>query len=295
MKNKKFTNVLLFAYNYNKDIASTMINIYDNLKDAKISVYADENTLKNFSISAFKTQDYSEVEMIISVGGDGTMLQAAKLALRLDIAVIGINSGKLGFLTDISRQQLNFLIDILNGNNIFEQRSVITAEIIRNDENIKLGHAVNDIVINRSSALRVLDFNVEINDNFICNHKADGLVITTPTGSTAYALSAGGPILHPKVAALALVPICSHTLNTRPLVISDDDIVSLRINSSSINNAILSCDGNDAYQLQQTDQVIVRKYNKKLHIIHPAEHNYYDMLKNKLHWEKNPHVNLSPN
>ena len=226
-------------------------------------------------------------ELIVSIGGDGTMLQSAKLAYQYDIPITGINKGRLGFLTDINPQEANQVLDdIIYGNYTTENRILIEAFISTNSINKSIGYAFNDIVINRKETGRMIRVETSIDNSFINTHEGDGFIVATPTGSTAYSLSCGGPILKPDVEALLLVPICPHSLNDRPMVVPSSSEITLRYDSEQNVSAGIDLDGDTVYELKIGDNLVIKKAAKPICLIHPENYDYFDNLKSKLLWGK---------
>ncbi|MCK5716610.1 MAG: NAD(+) kinase [Thiomargarita sp.] len=225
-----------------------------------------------------------QCDLIIVIGGDGTLLQAARVLAKYDISLLGINLGRLGFLTDISPTEIEtYLVDILNGDFREENRFLIEATVHRDKQCISHCNALNDIVIYRGNVPHVLFFETKVNGHFVnCQH-ADGLVIATPTGSTAYALSAGGPIIHPTLNVLVLVTICPHTFSSRPIIIDGDSEITITINSEQRGNAQLDGDSVLCHTLKPGDSVVIKKH-QHIRLIHPMDHDHYATLRTKLDW-----------
>ena len=226
-------------------------------------------------------------ELIVSIGGDGTMLHSAKLAYQYDIPITGINKGRLGFLTDISPQEAEHVLDeILSGNYKTENRMLIEAFISINNTNKSIGYAFNDIVINRKETGRMIRIETTIDGSFINTHEGDGFIVATPTGSTAYSLSCGGPILKPEVEALLLVPICPHSLNDRPMVVPSSSEIILRCDGSQNVSAGIDLDGDTVSEMKMGEDLVIKKAVKSISLLHPENYDYFDNLKSKLLWGK---------
>ena len=225
------------------------------------------------------------VDLIIVVGGDGTMLQAAHLAQEKNIPLVGINAGRLGFLADIPGNQLAPRLErILAGRSKEERRHMLTAEISRKEKIVDRGMALNDVVLQKSEGGRMIEFDSFVNDSFVCGHRADGIIVSTPTGSTAYALSGGGPILHPGLSALVLVPICPHTLSDRPIVIDDQSLIELNLTRDAGSSAQLVFDGQRVAEVKAGDKVRIKRSEQFVTLLHPEDHDFFKLLRNKLHW-----------
>ncbi|TNF97683.1 MAG: NAD(+) kinase [Gammaproteobacteria bacterium] len=231
----------------------------------------------------------NDCDLAIVIGGDGTLLHAARELAPFDITILGVNLGRLGFLVDVSPKEISpRLNEILRGNSISETRFLLQADIQHPDENTMSVLAFNDVVLHKWELARMIEFDVRIDDSLINTYRADGLVIATPTGSTAYSLSAGGPIIHPSMDAITLAPICPHTLNNRPLVISADSVIKLNLKAEDIENTMITLDGQIRVPLTPGTQVQVRAYSKPVQLLHPAGYDYYDILRAKLGWGKHP-------
>ncbi len=250
-----------------------------------------EKGIQAVLIDSLNNQDtdskMQNAELIVSIGGDGTMLQSAKLAYQYDIPITGINKGRLGFLTDINPQEADQVLDdIISGNYTTENRILIEAFISTNSINKSIGYAFNDIVINRKETGRMIRVETSIDNSFINTHEGDGFIVATPTGSTAYSLSCGGPILKPDVEALLLVPICPHSLNDRPMVVPSSSEITLRYDSEQNVSAGIDLDGDTVYELKIGDNLVIKKAAKPICLIHPENYDYFDNLKSKLLWGK---------
>ncbi len=250
-----------------------------------------EKGIQAVLIDSLNNQDtdskMQNAELIVSIGGDGTMLQSAKLAYQYDIPITGINKGRLGFLTDINPKEADQILDdIISGNYTTENRILIEAFISTNSINKSIGYAFNDIVINRKETGRMIRVETSIDNSFINTHEGDGFIVATPTGSTAYSLSCGGPILKPDVEALLLVPICPHSLNDRPMVVPSSSEITLRYDSEQNVSAGIDLDGDTVYELKIGDNLVIKKAAKPICLIHPENYDYFDNLKSKLLWGK---------
>ncbi len=222
-------------------------------------------------------------DLLIVVGGDGSLINAAHIAIDQSLPVLGVNRGRLGFLTDIHPQELDSIDAIIAGDYTSEERLLLQAEIPGVDEPII---ALNDLVLMPDGLSQMVIFSVTVNDQLLYAQRADGLIIATPTGSTAYALSGGGPILQPQTNAITLVPMFPHTLSSRPIVISADSKVVIHVSPSNPKPLCLSNDGRARYPISGDQKILIKRYPAKIRLIHPADYNYYQMLQTKLNWEK---------
>lgn len=256
-----------------------------HLQAKNIMVWLEENTAQHAELTGFKTcpleEIGSKVDLVIVMGGDGTMLGVARALKQHDVPLVGINRGRFGFLTDLRAEEMLVAIDrILAGNYRTETRMLLTASVYRGGEKLHQSFAMNDVVI--KSGLRLIELQVEINEKFVHTQRADGLIISTPTGTTAYALSAGGPILHPDLDAIALVPISPHTLSNRPIAVNSSSKIEITL--VQVDDAQISYDGQFQLALEEGDRVFIERAAEDVTLLHPSDYCYYEMLRNKLNW-----------
>jgi len=229
----------------------------------------------------------AHADVAIVVGGDGTMLSIARRLAPLDLPLIGINQGRLGFLTDIPITQMEAMLTaMLAGNYVEERRTLLAAEVVRADGSRDGAFALNDVVLNRGGGGTMIECAVEIDGRFVYSMRADGIIVATPTGSTAYAMSAGGPILAPQVPAFALVPVAPHALTHRPIAVADTAIIALTLEQG--RDAALHCDGQAHFALAEGQRVTVRRAPHSARFLHPEGHDHFAMLREKLHWSETP-------
>ena len=239
--------------------------------------------------SDFVTRDElgDRCDIVIALGGDGTMLNAARSLADKDVPLIGINIGRLGFLADISPDKIDTVLDdILSGKHIKEKRFLLEANVVRDEEVIFSADALNDVVIHVRDVARMIEFETRINGQFVNHQRADGLIVSTPTGSTAYALSSGGPILQSDLDAITLVPICPHTLSSRPLVVDSSSEVNILISETKQAIAQLTCDGQTSFNVDIGDHIIIKRKQHRITLLHPQGHNNFDILRAKLRWSE---------
>lgn len=226
-----------------------------------------------------------QVDLIIVVGGDGSLLNAAHFAAPCKTPVLGVNRGTLGFLTDINPEHLEPIANILKGDYSEESRFMLQAHVPIKPTSKEIVSALNDVVLSPGDKTRMIKFEVLINDQFVYNLRADGLIIATPTGSTAYALSGGGPIIHPKVNAIVLVPMSPHTLSSRPIVVDAESKIDIIISDENPCAPHLSCDGQEQLLVEPGSKITISKSNHQLRLIHLTSYTYYETLRTKLHWK----------
>ncbi|MDG2229709.1 MAG: NAD(+)/NADH kinase [Gammaproteobacteria bacterium] len=263
--------------------------------DVSVKIFDSSYSNNITEIDLIKVINESEIhqcDLIISIGGDGTMLKSAKLSHQHQIPVTGINKGRLGFLTDINPSAANKTINnLISGKFITEDRLLI--ETIINKDGIKnsIGIALNDVAIRRKETGRMMKVTTSIDGNYINQHEGDGFIVSTPTGSTAYSLSCGGPILKPDVEAFILVPICPHSLNDRPMVIPSNSEILIEpiLNTGEI--AEIALDGDSSYEIKQGETIIINATKTPIKLIHPEDYDYFDVLRSKLLWGSNKKKN----
>jgi len=231
----------------------------------------------------------ADCDLVIVVGGDGSMLGASRALAPQDVPVLGVNRGRLGFLADISPQHLEAQLEaVLAGHYEIESRFLLEVRVTRGTEELARGDALNDVVLNSGVSARMIEFALHIGEQFVYTQRSDGLIISTPTGSTAYSLSGGGPIMHPGLDALVLVPMFPHTLGSRPLVVHGNSSVRIVINEYNDMHPRISCDGQLNFSASPGDVVHVHKKAERLHLVHPLEHNFYAICRAKLGWGSGP-------
>mgnify|MGYP002525567296 CR=1 FL=1 len=226
----------------------------------------------------------ASADLIIVVGGDGTILNTARTFVDNNIPILGINLGHLGFLVDLSVESMTTAVSqILKGEYIKEKRALLYCQIERNSEILSTHLAFNEVVIHRNHIPKMLDFDLYVDGDFVNNQRSDGLIIATPTGSTAYSLSSGGPIVHPSVNSITLVSICPHTMSHRPIVLHGESEVLIHVLDSS-ERAIVSFDGQSSLVNKLGDHLRVRRHENFVHLIHPKRYDYFKIIRSKLHW-----------
>ena len=224
-------------------------------------------------------------DLVISFGGDGTLLQCAGLIYPRDVALIGINLGRLGFLTDLSLTEIEDGLEaVLNGAYLSEERAVLGCEVLRDGRVMASEDGLNDVVVQKWNTARLITLETYVDGQFLHSQRSDGMIVATPTGSTAYALSGGGPILDPRTHALALVPICPHTLTNRPIVVSDQARIEIHVATDREDESRVTCDGNSIQDLLPGDCVRVFRRAQSVRLLHPADHDHFATLRAKLNW-----------
>ena len=272
-------------------ISQVLDQLAELVKIQGCSVWIEEETAKFTKNQHRATIKVSEmlgnIDVVIVVGGDGTLLGVGRHLAGANIPVIGINMGRLGYMTDIPIQEIFSTLPLmLAGHYESDSRDLLVASVIRNGVITHQGLALNDVVVNRSSLTGMVELTVKVNDSFMYNQRSDGLIVATPTGSTAYSLSAGGPILHPRVEGIVLTPVAPHALSNRPIVLPNDVEILIEVAGGKDVNAHF--DMQSLSILQVGDQVRVKKSSKQVTLLHPKGHSDYKTLREKLHWNEYP-------
>ena len=224
------------------------------------------------------------VDLVVVLGGDGTMISTARLIGDHDPLVLGINYGSLGYLTEFRIEEMFPALEaVLAGQYEVDSREMLDAEHWRGNEQIARGRVLNDVVINKAALARIIEIEVDLNGQFVNSFRSDGLIVATPTGSTAYNLSAGGPIIYPSMNAIVVTPICPFTLTNRPIVVPDRAEIELKLLNEN-EGVVLTLDGQMGYAMKDCDRVIIRKSATSFNLVQPANRNYFDVLRNKLKW-----------
>lgn len=263
------------------EVIRRIIHYYSD-KDVRFLMPEDESRF--FDMEQYGVEDIAKepVDFALSIGGDGTLLGVCRLYGLNSVPVCGINIGTLGFMADIELDELETKLGkLLEGDYQVEKRLLLAGFLQSEGHKRFLGHAINDIVLTKGGVARMLQLGLYINDTHLIDYKADGLIVSTPTGSTAYSLSAGGPIMNPNIDALLLTPICAHTLNMRPIAISDTDVVRVKI-AAVHQDIIVTLDGQESFRLLPGDEVTVAKAQEVASIIKFEDKDYYQILRNKL-------------
>jgi len=288
-----FKRIGLFAKHNTTSVSETFQLLVDFLSSQDLKLVIDRESASVLSdvrgTILEKHEIASNSDLVIVVGGDGSLLNAARAVVTSDVPVLGINRGRLGFLADISPREIEReLTTILQGQYRTEKRSLMQAKVLRNNNCVVALTALNDVVLHHSEIARMIEFEVYIDEKFVLSQRSDGLIAATPTGSTAYALSGGGPILSPGLNAFVLVPMFPHTLSSRPVVINDTSKVELLISHQNDNAPKVSCDGQEHFTLSLGDRIEITKFTSELNLLHPIKHNYFEVLRHKLGWNTNP-------
>lgn len=277
-----------------KKVSETLTALLHYLANFELTVLIERETAEHLPHPPLTICERKEIgarcDLLIVVGGDGSLLHAAQTALAHQIPIVGINRGRLGFLTDIHPQHLSALSAILNGDFYLEKRFLLNARISSHGQEIGRGIALNEVALIPDFIPHMTEFEIDINKQFVCNQHSDGVIIATPTGSTAYALSGGGPILHPQLDAIVIVPIFPHSLSMRPIVINGDNTIRIVIAASNQATPRLTCDGQIIVTTPPGSEITITKHTQPLQLIHPRDYDYYENLRSKLHWGHRSHT-----
>ncbi len=286
-----FRTVALIGRYKSRDVAEPLRLLGRFLADRGCAVLIEQETAVESGVDAFPMVDYAGIgansDLAVVLGGDGSMLSAARALAASGVPLVGVNQGRLGFMTDIALGAMTEqMTSILAGRYTLESRTMLAAEVSRAAQRVFDTIALNDVVVSKGASGRLIELVVRIDGQFIYDLRSDGLIVATPTGSTAYALSANGPIIQPSVPAFALVPISPHTLSNRPIAVSDACTVELALKHGA--DARMQCDGQPQFDLLEGDRVTARRGPHVVKLVHPQGHGYYAMLREKLHWSENP-------
>jgi NAD+ kinase len=282
-----FKKVGLIARHSKPEIVVSLRALADHLAGSGISVFIDKESATAEEAGPHPLLERNDlgkvIDLAIVLGGDGTMLSIARLLAPYRVPLVGINQGRLGFMTDIPLHEMSSAVDaILAGEFVPEERILLSASVVREDAEVAQALAFNDVVFSRGAVGSMVEFEIFIDNQFVYSQRSDGLIVSTPTGSTAYALASGGPILHPTLQAIALVPICPQSMSNRPIAVNDSCEVEFMLTRGL--DARVHFDGQSHFDLMEMDRVLIRRYRNTLRILHPVGYNYYDMLRHKLHW-----------
>ncbi len=274
-------------------IEQSLSDIAEFLAGNGHTVVFETETAQNVALPSAPTMTPAEIgqhaDVAIVLGGDGTMLGIARQLAAYNVPLIGINHGRLGFMTDIPQEgMIPVLAEMMNGKLESEQRTLLEGSVVREEQTIFHALAFNDVVVSRGATTGMAELKVEVDGHFMYNQRSDGLIVSTPTGSTAYALSAGGPLLHPSLSGIVLVPIAPHALSNRPIVVPDTSTIVIEIMGG--RDISVNFDMQSLASLQHHDRIVIRRSAHTITFLHPLGWSYYDTLREKLHWNEYPSV-----
>lgn len=280
-------NVGIFAKFHDPRCQNVANDLIDWLHHRHCTPLVDEHLARHigYSQGVPPTEIQERAGLVVVLGGDGTLISVARLMCGKDVPILGVNLGSLGFLTETTLEELYPRLEkCLESPPLVWDRMMIEATVHREGTEIDTYLALNDVVINKGALARIVDLETKINGQFVSTFKADGLIISTPTGSTGYSMSAGGPIVHPQMSCIVITPICPHTLTNRPIVVPDDSNVSITVNSSFDENVYLTIDGQVGLELKEGDSLIVRRSSKSIALVKSRTRDYFELLRTKLKW-----------
>jgi len=275
---KKLKKVLVYSSSsFLKKIDTKNILSYLSRQCSLVDIFALEE--KN---NGSNTKKY---DLVLSIGGDGIFLSASKFAYLKSIPILGLNFGRIGFLADLDKKDLRSKIKkVLEGNYIIDKRTLLSGTVISTNETHR-SISLNDIVINNRGVLKMIEMNIYVNENLITKQRSDGVIVATPTGSTAYAMSNGCPIVSPNSNVICIVPIAPHSYGQRSVIVNNTDKITIRLNNKSKDNSQVTFDGSNNLTIERPDSIVIRKASKQLKIIHPNDYDYFDALSKKLKYE----------
>ncbi len=284
-----FETVAIVARRLTGRILESITKLDSILSNLGIQTLLEEKVLKELDLTRDTITARAELggiaDLVVVVGGDGSILGVSRDLAGSGVPVVGVNRGSLGFLAAIAPDEIDEKFSqILSGDYSIEDHFLLEAQVFRQGELVSSSTALNDVVVNPSSMSRMMEFDLQVNEEFVYNQKSDGIIVASPTGSTAYALSAGGPIMHPKLDALVVVPMFPHTLTSRPLVVNGDSSVTVRIIDAAEGTPQLSCDSQVNLPLEVGDNVMIRKSFDPLKLLYPSGHSFYESCRSKLDW-----------
>ena len=273
-------------------VADPMTHLVGHLTEAGIEVFAAEEMVLDLPVTRVEESALSaHVDLMIAIGGDGTMLYAGSLSRDANVPLLGVNRGRLGFLADVTPDEMLTSVDhILHGDYTIESRLLLDAQLMKADGGVISSTAFNDVVLKRRETGRMVDFEASVAGQFVNTHSGDGLIVATPTGSTAYALSCGGPIIEPQLDAVVVVPICPHTLTDRPIVIAANQQIEIRLLERDGSQAEIVVDGHSIDTIQPDDILKINAAENRIQLIHPPGYDYYGILRSKLFWGRDSRI-----
>ncbi len=281
-----FSKIAILGRDDDPRVADPMTALAAHLTTAGVEVLAADTMSLNLKVTRIAESALAEqADLIIAIGGDGTMLYAGILARDKGVPLLGINRGRLGFLADVTPDEMLASVDhVLAGNFSRESRLLLEARLIRADGEDITAVALNDVVLQRRDTGRMVDFETRVADRYVNTHSGDGLIVATPTGSTAYALSCGGPIIEPQLDAVVVVPVCPHTLTDRPIVIPASQLIEVRLLERDDTNAEITVDGHSIGAIHPKDRLLIGRASSRITLIHPPGYDFYGILRSKLYW-----------
>ncbi len=286
---KPFKKIALIGKPGSKAAQETVDLLSEQIQGLGLEVFLPASDTYDFPSGKAEKIPFDDIgkycDLAIVVGGDGSMLKTARDLIDSRLPMLGINRGHLGFLTDIRPTEVDTRVPpILEGQYSLENRFLLHAEVFRNEESVGASNAVNDVVLYPGEIARMIHFELYMDQTFVYSQRSDGLIVSTPTGSTAYSLSGGGPILAPQTDTIVLVPMCPHTLTSRPIAVNKEKVIDIVISETNRHNPQLSCDGQVIISLQPGDRIRIKPYPIEMCLVHPLDYDYFEVLRTKLGW-----------
>ena len=284
-----FQKIGIYANNGTSHVRSAITKLEASLDDFGCGVFFEKTSSTNVGISKDTTlsiDDFcAEIDLCVVVGGDGSMLSACRKMAFSKVPLLGVNLGRLGFLTDISPNEIeNLFFPVLQGDFKSSTRFLLEASVYRNSRLIGADIAVNDIALHPGMAVKMMSFELNVDGEFVYSQSSDGLIVASPTGSTAYSLSAGGPLVYPTLNAMVVVPMNPHTLSSRPIVLDSASVIDITVSETNKLNPVVTCDGQNDIVTMPGDVITISRYKDEITLIHPQNSNFYDACRSKLGW-----------
>ena len=284
-----FQKIGIYANNGTSHVRSAITKLEASLDDFGCGVFFEKTSSANVGISKDATlsiDDFcAEIDLCVVVGGDGSMLSACRKMAFSKVPLLGVNLGRLGFLTDISPNEIeNLFFPVLKGDFKSSTRFLLEASVYRNSRLIGADIAVNDIALHPGMAVKMMSFELNVDGEFVYSQSSDGLIVASPTGSTAYSLSAGGPLVYPTLNAMVVVPMNPHTLSSRPIVLDSASVIDITVSETNKLNPVVTCDGQNDIVTMPGDVITISRYKDEITLIHPENSNFYDACRSKLGW-----------
>ena len=284
-----FQKIGIYANNGTSHVRSAITKLEASLDDFGCGVFFEKTSSANVGISKDATlsiDDFcAEIDLCVVVGGDGSMLSACRKMAFSKVPLLGVNLGRLGFLTDISPNEIeNLFFPVLKGDFKSSTRFLLEASVFRNSRLIGADIAVNDIALHPGMAVKMMSFELNVDGEFVYSQSSDGLIVASPTGSTAYSLSAGGPLVYPTLNAMVVVPMNPHTLSSRPIVLDSASVIDITVSETNKLNPVVTCDGQNDIVTMPGDVITISRYKDEITLIHPQNSNFYDACRSKLGW-----------
>ncbi len=284
--NTQFPTIAILGRHEDSRVADPMRAVTEHLTKAGISVLASTRMKLDLPVKRMDEADLCErADLVIAIGGDGTMLHASRLARESGTPILGINRGRLGFLADVTPDEMIAGVEqVLHGDYTRDTRMLLKARLITENGKESVAYALNDVVLKRHETGRMVDFSTRVDGAFVNTHSGDGLIVATPTGSTAYSLSCGGPIITPQLDAVVVVPVCPHTLTDRPIVIPANQSIEVVLLEREGTTASITIDGRPMGRIRPIDRLVISAADQRITLVHPLSYDFYEILRSKLFW-----------